>query len=511
MESVNFNLEHSMSVSCAKAHSRWAMPALLLLLILGVLHDVSALFRFPVAVGVDGYYYILQITHLKSGGRLYFPSSTPSLLYILAGVTYLIRDPVLAVKVSSITLHALLCLGIFAVVTTLTKSHWLGILGAALASISGVHFYLVSEYINNLGALTSLVWSSWFVLRAVETRRKMWVLASGLTVLVSISSHRSALMLVLLIVASAVLVYLLLGVSAVTRTKRLILVGTILFLWSAPAILSLQPFIHLPGWLASQLSFIPKVQFASQFGTPAEAEHIILLLITPLTLFALFLRRRKGQFNLSCIVLGSISLFGILITINPFFNNTGGAGLTWRLGILAYIQVAILVPGLCWLAALWRHNFPLLIMAFVAPLMVASACHPYPSGLQTEFLAKRVILAEHLPYCRQQLEAAPLVISPHGDEFLVTWALGAPSQQQPPVNSTSKTIYWLLRNVRPQSLEPSMIVVVRTPDERYVVLVKDYDVRRKLILPTKESAQLLLDNYQLLERFEANMTKRHAK
>jgi hypothetical protein len=310
----------------------------------------------------------------------------------------------------------------------------------------------------------------------------------------------------LLILVSAVLSYLSLAVGAVTRTRRLILAGTILFLWSSPAILSLQPFIHLPGWLASQVSFIPKVQFAGLFDTPAEAEQIILLLITPLTVFALFLRRREGQLNLSCIVFGAISLFGILITINPFFNNTGATGLTWRLGILAYIQVAILVPGLCWLAALWHRRAPIFIMAFVAPLMVASVCRSYPSGLQTEFLAKRVILAKNLPHCRQKLEGEPLVISPHGDEFLVTWALRVPSQQEPPANPTSKAIYWLLRGVRPQSLEPSMIMVARTPGETYVVLVKDDDVRRKLIAPTKESAQLLLDNFNLLEHFEANVT-----
>jgi hypothetical protein len=254
------------------------------------------------------------------------------------------------------------------------------------------------------------------------------------------------------------------------------------------------------------LSFIPKVQFASQFGTPAEAEQIILLLIIPLTLFALFLRRCKGQSYLSYIVLGSISLFGILITINPFLTNTGGTGLTWRLGLLAYIQVAILVPGLCWLTAFWRRDAPVLIMAFVAPLMVVSAFHSYPYGMQGEFLANRVILAMHLPDCKQQLQAEPVVISPHGDEFLVTWALGVPSQQVAPANKASRTIYWLLRGIKPQSLEPSMVVVTRTPDERYFVLVKDDDLRRKLLAPTEETAQLLLDNYQLLEHFETNMT-----
>jgi hypothetical protein len=507
VESINVNLEHGMPVSHTATHPRWETPALLVVLIVGVLHDVIALFRFPVAVGVDGYYYILQITHLESSGRLYFPSKTPFLLYILTGFNYLIHDPVLAVKLSSITLHTLLCLGIFAIITTLTKSQWLGILGAALTSISGVHFYLVGEYINNLGALTALVWSSWFALRAVETRRKIWMLASSIIVLLSIFSHRSALALVLLIVVSAALVYFTVRVGTVTRARRLILAGTILFLWSSPAILSIQPFIHLPGWLASQLSFIPKVQFAGLFDTPAEAEQIILSLIIPLTLFALFLRRRKGQLNFSCIVLGSISLFGILITINPFFNNTGGIGLTWRLGILAYIQVAILVPGLCWLTALWQRHAPVFIMAFVAPLMVASACRSYPSGMQTEFLARRVILAKHLPDCKQQLQTGPIVISPHGDEFLVTWALGVPSQQTPPANNAAKTVYWLLRGVRPQSLEPSMVVVASTPDERYVVLVKDDNIRRKLLAPTEETAQLLLDNYQLLEHFEANVMR----
>ena len=53
-----------------------SLPRLILLLVLtaGVAHDYVLLRTTGVAVGVDGYYYVLQVTQLAQSGRLYFPT-----------------------------------------------------------------------------------------------------------------------------------------------------------------------------------------------------------------------------------------------------------------------------------------------------------------------------------------------------------------------------------------------------------------------------------------------------
>jgi hypothetical protein len=61
--------------------------ALVAALAVGVAYDAAVLFKYPFAVGVDGYYYVLQINELRTQGRLYFPTRTPLILYLLTGVS----------------------------------------------------------------------------------------------------------------------------------------------------------------------------------------------------------------------------------------------------------------------------------------------------------------------------------------------------------------------------------------------------------------------------------------
>src|SRR5207253_2290004 len=142
-----------------------AIAALLVILIAGVIRDAHLLFRNNAAVGIDGYYYILQIDVLKNNHRLYFPTRTPLVLYYLTVISYFTKNSVTAVKIGSVLLHALLSLGIFALIASSTRNLWVSVLASALAEVSGLHLYMIAEFINVLGALTFLVWSGWFAVR----------------------------------------------------------------------------------------------------------------------------------------------------------------------------------------------------------------------------------------------------------------------------------------------------------------------------------------------------------
>src|ERR1041385_2276171 len=87
-----------------------ALPPLLLLLLLLIavtLRDLTLLLSYPVAAGLDGYYYVLQVDEFLKLGRFYFPSNTPFVFLFLAGIRLLTGDTVLAVKIGGVALHAL--------------------------------------------------------------------------------------------------------------------------------------------------------------------------------------------------------------------------------------------------------------------------------------------------------------------------------------------------------------------------------------------------------------------
>src|SRR5262249_30325893 len=171
----------------------WSSISVLLIVGVGAWYDAALLFQTSVAVGTDGYYYVLQADQLLNQGHFFYSTNTPLILYAIAGTSALTGDTVLAIKIVAIVLHALLCLGIFALVIRITNSAWLGVIGAGLAAMLGSHIFLVTEFVKNLGALTLLVWSAWAAIKALERRRVIWTpIAIGLLV-TAMFCHRSTI------------------------------------------------------------------------------------------------------------------------------------------------------------------------------------------------------------------------------------------------------------------------------------------------------------------------------
>lgn len=473
---------------------RWALPALWSVLVAGTWVDLASLLAHPVAVGVDGYYYVLQVNALLGQGRLYFPTAAPLILYLMGGVSYLAGDPVIAIKIGSALLHAALCLGIFAIINSSTRAAWLGVLGSALAAAFGTHRYMVAEFINNLGALTFLVWSGWCVVRAYQTRRSLWASLSVALLIGAIFSHRSAPAVAAAVAVSVLLTHLWAGSEVADRNRRLAAAFAVVLLWFLPALLASQRLFPLPTWMEGELMNRPRLPLSQM----ALAEKLILLVVAPLVLFIISWKpkRRGTLFN---IVFGSIAVWSLLITLNPFLNHAGiGMGTMWRLDSLAYIQAAILVPGLVWLILPMRRELVFYLAAVILPLTVWSARDLPPFGMRGEFLSRREQLLQGLHSSRGQLGTAPFVLSPHGDQFVVTSALGVPAQQRWPSEPTDHTIYWLLNSVEPRFLTPTAIILVKERGGNFTVLAKDEDVRRLLdVTGASERRQLLINNPHL--------------
>jgi hypothetical protein len=361
---------------------RLPWTALVVSLIVSAGRDAALLFRYPVAAGIDGYYYVLQINQFTRISRFHFTVLTPLILYALTAFAHLTGNPITAIKVGGVLLHLLLCLGIFAIINSTLRNPWLGVLGSAMAVIPQSHLYMTTEYVNQLGALVLLIWSGWITIRAVQTRRRVWILIVAALLIGALFSHKSILVFAPTL---ALCVLLLLGLTRSGIWKRLAGLATIL-LWLGPAIVSAQPFFPLPEWMQRQLSLRPHWPFE-----PALLAEGLMLAIAAFAvlLLVVWLAPKTGMsgFNL---VFGSIALWSLMVTLNPFFNAQAMlSSVAGRSRVFSYIQVALLVPGLIWLAVSVRREAAIYVGAVFIPLLILSALAPLPYGLQPEFLARR--------------------------------------------------------------------------------------------------------------------------
>ncbi len=482
------------------AQKQLPLAALAAVLFFSVAHDASLLLRYPVAVGADGYYYVLQIHELLNHGHLYFPTNTPLVFYALAALGALIGNIILAIKLGSILLHLLLCLGIYALVSAITRNRWLGVLGGVMAALSAMHFYMIAEFIKNLGALTLLIWGGWSAIRASQSRQTRWAVLSILLFIAAIFSHTSIWAIILSLLA---LVLLLRWLMITERSKyhKLPASFVVLLLAISPAFIAIQRRIELPAWLKREL--LAQAGWPISLSSPVgKAEMVALLLVAPVILFLMARHRKILPAYYFGSVIGAIALWSLLITLNPFLNHdVNQFGIVGRLDHLMYIQVAILVPGLIWLILqLYRKATTavvILTLIFVATSMISLL----PTGLQPRYLLNRVQLIQALPEQQQQLGTNPLVIAQHGDEFVVTWVLNIPARQRLPEDTKNQSVYWLLHGVECQTLTPSMIAMAEEENSLCLTLTNHDDLNQWLSILTKREQNRLLARNPHLKRY----------
>jgi hypothetical protein len=480
------------------ARRAWPLEwlALLSILCVGAARDAALLGGSAAAVGIDGYYYVLQVNSLNLQGVLHYPTGTPVVLYLLSGFSRLVGDTVLAIKVGGLVLNTLLCAGSFALVTSLTRRAWYGVLASGMAAFSGLHLYLLGEYVNSLGALTMLVWCAWAAVRAVQTRRLGWAIVSAALLLTALWSHRLTPTLVQSMLASALLARWATYEGETSQRYRRAALAAGLLLLCAPILLAAQPFVGLPSWLRGELLVAPRWPLRRiDLG-----EGLLLLLAAPATIY-LAVRRGVTESKFARAAFVTVAVWCLLIPLNPYLNHdTAFQGTIGRLGSLIYIPAAILLPGLLWLSAPLHRRAGLLVLAACAASMLLSVMAPLPHGLRPEYRAGRESLIRQLPAQRALLCETPLVIAQHGEQFVVTALLGVPSQQRPPSEARYGCVYWLLHHV-PQSVLPGGQNVLDADGfGRVTAFVSDEDLR--LILrdaPDEARRQVVMSNPHLRE------------
>lgn len=226
-QSSKFNLWSQRS-----AHRVWSRPAhasalqlatglLLILVVSALLRDVYLLFRYSAAVGVDGYYYVLQIESLYAHRGLLFPTTTPLGLYLLKAIRSWTNDPTSALKLGALAFHLSICLGIHTLVKLVTRSRLYALCGTAIVATSNLHLFFLSEFLSNSVAIACLIWSACFAFLAKQRKGKLAFAGTGLCASIAIFSHRSSIFL-LAVFAGSFGLFRLIAFPDSTRSRKVI-------------------------------------------------------------------------------------------------------------------------------------------------------------------------------------------------------------------------------------------------------------------------------------------------
>lgn len=461
------------------------------IIIAGTARDALLLFRYPVAAGLDGYYYVLQLASLQRTGHLYYASHTPVAFWILQAVGTITASPVIAVKVTFLLVSASLAFAVSALSAIVADSALAAPVSAVVMSWTTLHLFLLSEFLKQGIAYVFLTLAciAFISLKTPALR----IAITALFIVFSVLAHVSIWEWIAVIVCGEVLLRLL---TAKRLNATLFLIASAAIM-AIPCLLALLSFIQIPRLVSSNITASPIWPIASV----GQAENLALLVLIPIMLAVLLSKRPVSAKQLH--FYGIVSLFSMWITLNPFLQHRlGSNSVSVRMQDVAQIQLALLLPGiLVLLSDRPRMRLIWSIIAVASVLALDPVVDKTPRGLTDTYLQERVQMSTALSLLRGKITAP--VVAEHGDEFLATYYLGITSEHDLPHGRTWDRANWILREY-PCSLDRAY-VLDKTYDTRCIVLIEGEILPIQFRAMTRaEQIELIAHNPHLYFAFHRN-------
>ena len=157
----------------------------------------------PFPLGVDGYFYPIQLRALLERGALQYPAS-PLAFYLLAPLAA-VTDPITGAKLGAALYGAAIGLPAYGVGVRLGGGRGAGLVAAALATTSVGSWYLTTEFVKNGIGLSVALTALWLVLRATERPSAARLAVAGAGLCCAYATHKMAAALVLIVAIPAAL------------------------------------------------------------------------------------------------------------------------------------------------------------------------------------------------------------------------------------------------------------------------------------------------------------------
>lgn len=394
----------------------------------------------PFPLGVDGYFYPIQLRSLLDRGELAYPAS-PLAFYLLAPFAAL-WGPLTGAKLGAALLGAAIAGPAYGVGARLGGGRGAGLVAAVLATTSVGSAYLTIEFVKNSIGLTVALTALWLALRATErpTSARIACAAGGL--LAAYATHKMAAAIVLVIAIPAALAAR--AAHGALRGRRLLYVlgGLVLIAAAALVIGAVSPQRFLsaadarligglvsttPRWTAPALVFP-----TGELALGHDALLGLVLAIAALLARPLRARlagaipasqRRDAAPAPAAVTAAAWPILVLALAIGlPFLAVTDRQGLGFRLRIAAFVPAALAAAIVARaLVARWVHHD-----AALAALAVALAVVRQPgSRLDGEIVTHPALVTAvqalngHIP------AGATLIVPERHIAFMVAWYTGA--------------------------------------------------------------------------------------
>src|SRR4051812_48223369 len=155
----------------------------------------------PFPLGIDGYFYPIELRALLSRGELAYPAS-PLAFYLLAPLAWA-TDPITGAKLGAALWGAAIAVAAYGVGARIGGGRGAGLLAAVLATTSVGSAYLTVEFVKNGIGLTIALGALWAMLAAADrpTRPRLAVAIAGAAA--AWGAHKMAAALVVIIAIPA--------------------------------------------------------------------------------------------------------------------------------------------------------------------------------------------------------------------------------------------------------------------------------------------------------------------
>ncbi len=408
--------------------------ALVALVVVGTWQRWLVLASSPFPLGVDGYYYPIQLRALIEDGALHYPASPLTFWFMLPFAVA--TDPITGAKLAAALGIALAALPAYGVATHLTKQRGAGLVAAAIVTTSATSTFLSIEFVKQGVGLTVALAAVWLVLRALETPSRIRIGVAIAAIAATLLTHKLAAAFVLAVaIPSTVhearargllrgrrLLYTLIGL--VSMAIAIVAIGIVApqrFLSAADLALVRSTLTSEARWDAPALvrpglvlSFAHEAAIAAALALPAA-----ILLVRR---FGADTRPKRGARMVAwCFV-----LFALVIGL-PWLDVSSTQGLGLRLRASAFVPLAIcaalvasaiarLLPD----PAGWQQDAALGLLAIV---LVARAPAERTEG---RIVAHPALISSVLAATTTLPEGTTVIVPERHIMFMVAWYTRAP-------------------------------------------------------------------------------------
>lgn len=391
----------------------------------------------PFPLGVDGYFYPIQLRALLEDGALYYPSSPLTFWFMLplAAAT----DPIVGAKLGAALGGALIALPAYAVGARFGRSPGAGLVAAAIASTSASSLYLSLEFVKQGVGLTVALVALWLLLRALDrpSRPRIAVALAGIAA--ALLAHKLAAAVVIAIAVPAAIDEA--RGRGKLRGRRLLyllafsIVAGVLLLVLGLAFprrsLSPHDLALLSGLFSSDAQFSAPALVTPHRTLAFGHDAALGVLLAVIATVALHVRpaqpRRYGERRAMWIVVA----LGIAIGF-PWLAVDDPQGLGFRLRLAAFVPLALCAAIVVGAAA---RSFPrtnaLAREAVLVAIAVVLAMRPYDRPIEGIVLAHPALVnavtasAPHIP------AGATVIVPERHILFMTVWYTRAKVRLRP--------------------------------------------------------------------------------